>query len=141
MKKKIGMIAGGTGITPMLQVIKEILNNPEDKTEIHLIFANNSEEDILLKPTLDELSKKHSNFKVSYVVGLANTSKNFKPDHIGFVNKEFITKKLPKPANDVMIFVCGPPPMMKAISGDKTPDYKQGPVEGYLKELGYTGNS
>ncbi len=36
-----------------------------------------------------------------------------------------------------MIFVCGPPPMMKAISGDKTPDYKQGPVEGVLKELNY----
>ena len=38
------MIAGGTGITPMLQVIREILSNPEDKTEISLIFANQSEQ-------------------------------------------------------------------------------------------------
>ena len=28
--------------------------------------------------------------------------------------------------------------MMKAVSGDKTPDYKQGPVEGLLKDAGYT---
>ena len=39
-----GMVAGGTGLTPMLQVIKEILRNPEDKTSVHLIFANNGEE-------------------------------------------------------------------------------------------------
>ena len=37
-----------------------------------------------------------------------------------------------------MIFVCGPPPMMKAISGDKAPDYTQGPVGGALKDLGYS---
>ena len=29
---KIGMVAGGTGIAPMLQVIDEILENPEDKS-------------------------------------------------------------------------------------------------------------
>ncbi len=43
----------------MLQVIKEILKNPNDKTQIHLIFANNSEEDILLKDMLDNLEKNH----------------------------------------------------------------------------------
>jgi NAD(P)H-flavin reductase len=31
---KIGMIAGGTGITPMLQVIQRIFANPEDKTKV-----------------------------------------------------------------------------------------------------------
>jgi len=49
MKKRIGMIAGGTGITPMLQVIDEILGNPQDKTELSLVFANIAEEDILLR--------------------------------------------------------------------------------------------
>ena len=36
MKKKIGMIAGGTGITPMLQIIQAILDNPADTTEVSL---------------------------------------------------------------------------------------------------------
>ena len=38
--KKVGMIAGGTGITPMLQLIRQILKNKEDKTEVSLLFAN-----------------------------------------------------------------------------------------------------
>ena len=44
------------------------MKNPEDKTEIKLIFANQTEDDILLKSTLDELEAKHSNFKVKYVL-------------------------------------------------------------------------
>jgi len=39
-KKNIGMIAGGTGITPMLQIIRAIMKNPNDKTQMWLIFAN-----------------------------------------------------------------------------------------------------
>lgn len=39
--KKVNMIAGGTGITPMLQLIREILKNKDvDKTQLALLFAN-----------------------------------------------------------------------------------------------------
>ncbi|KAJ6360265.1 hypothetical protein OIU77_004299 [Salix suchowensis] len=44
-----GMIAGGSGITPMFQVARAILENPNDKTKVHLIYANVSYEDILLR--------------------------------------------------------------------------------------------
>lgn len=37
---KISMIAGGTGITPMYQVIKAILKNKDDKTQMQLLYAN-----------------------------------------------------------------------------------------------------
>merc|ERR1711871_378458 len=37
---KIGMMAGGTGLTPMLQVMNAILRDPNDKTQISLIYAN-----------------------------------------------------------------------------------------------------
>jgi len=53
MKKYIGMIAGGSGITPMLQVIEKILANGRDNTEVRLIFANKTPEDVLLKDRLD----------------------------------------------------------------------------------------
>jgi cytochrome-b5 reductase len=43
------MIAGGTGITPMLQLIREMLQNPDESIELRLIFANQSEDDILLR--------------------------------------------------------------------------------------------
>ena len=53
MKKYIGMIAGGSGITPMLQLIEKILSNGRDNTEVRLIFANQTPEDVLLKDRLD----------------------------------------------------------------------------------------
>jgi cytochrome-b5 reductase len=34
--------------------------------------------------------------------------------------------------------VCGPPPMMKAISGDKAEDKSQGVLTGILAKMGYT---
>lgn len=37
----------------------------------------------------------------------------------------------------MQVLVCGPPPMMRAISGDKLPDKSQGPLTGLLKDLGY----
>ena len=59
------MLAGGTGITPMLQVLEEIARNPKDKTETHLVFANVSGKDVLMKETIDKLVKEHPNIKVS----------------------------------------------------------------------------
>lgn len=47
--KKIGIVVGGTGITPMLQIIDVILRNSSDKTQIWMLFANNSPADVLLK--------------------------------------------------------------------------------------------
>lgn len=134
-KKEIGMLAGGTGITPMLQVIEAILSNPADKTKITLVFGNISEVDILLKETLDALAAKHSNFKVVYTLDKPKDDwKGLK----GHVNAEVIKKYLPAPADDILILVCGPDGFYKALSGNKAPDYSQGELTGLLKELGYT---
>jgi NAD(P)H-flavin reductase len=46
------MIAGGSGITPVYQVVQEILRNPRDHTRLCIIFANKTEEDILLRAEL-----------------------------------------------------------------------------------------
>lgn len=36
-----------------------------------------------------------------------------------------------------MVQVCGPPPFMKAISGDKAPDKSQGELTGLLFKMGF----
>uniref|UniRef100_A0ABI7YQB8 NADH-cytochrome b5 reductase n=1 Tax=Felis catus TaxID=9685 RepID=A0ABI7YQB8_FELCA len=70
--KSVGMIAGGTGITPMLQVIRAIMKDPDDHTVCHLLFANQTEKDILLRPELEELRNEHSaRFKLWYTVDKA----------------------------------------------------------------------
>ena len=57
-----GMIAGGTGITPMYQVAKALLTDPGEATSISLIYANVTEDDILLRKELNELSQTYSRY-------------------------------------------------------------------------------
>ncbi|KAI8929585.1 hypothetical protein BC831DRAFT_443298 [Entophlyctis helioformis] len=65
----IGMIAGGTGIAPMYQLMRRILENPADTTTISLVYANRSPRDILLKSRIDELVQLHpGRVHVSYFV-------------------------------------------------------------------------
>lgn len=135
MKKQIGMIAGGTGITPMLQVVRAILKNPDDNTQVSLIYANVSPDDILLKRELDRLASSYPNFKVFYTVDKPSTDWR---GGVGFVSKDMVLKGLPGPAEDSLILVCGPPGMMNHISGDKAKDRSQGELSGILKDLGYT---
>lgn len=67
--KKIGMICGGTGITPMLQIINEIIYKPNnDKTQISMIFGNVSIDDILLKPQLEEIRENNENVHIRFII-------------------------------------------------------------------------
>jgi len=107
--KKIGMIAGGSGITPMLQIIRDVAARPTDKTEVSLLFANVTEEDILLKSELDKFAAEHKNIKITYT--LDRPSESWTGER-GFVSAEMIQKHLPAAANDSLVLLCGPPPMM-----------------------------
>lgn len=106
--KKIGMVAGGTGITPMLQVIRAIMKNPHDKTEVWLIFANQTEEDILLRAELEALPK--DRFHLFFTLDRPNDSWQ---GGVGFINPEMCRNHLPPPDKTTMLFVCGPPPMIR----------------------------
>lgn len=111
-KKHIGMIAGGTGITPMLQVIDAVLTNPKDSTTLSLIYANKTEEDILVRDMLEELANQFGpkRFKLHYTLDQP-------PAHWagskGFVTQEMIKAHLPRPGSDTIVLMCGPPPMVK----------------------------
>ncbi|GAM25286.1 hypothetical protein SAMD00019534_084610 [Acytostelium subglobosum LB1] len=114
MFKSIGMLAGGTGITPMYQVIKAILRNPEDTTQISLIFGNITEEDILLGRELNELATAHPDQLKIYHV-LNNPSKGWTQGS-GFITQDMIRERLPAPAGaDTKILLCGPPVMIKVM--------------------------
>ncbi|KAJ3215049.1 hypothetical protein HDU67_000938 [Dinochytrium kinnereticum] len=133
--KHIALIAGGSGITPMLQVIQRVFSNPNDKTKLSLIFGNIAEEDIVLKSYFDDLAKKHpEQFKVYYT--LDKPPANWTQGK-GYITESMLTSHLPKPGQG-KVFVCGPNPMMGHVSGTKAPDYSQGEVGGLLKKLGYS---
>lgn len=52
------------GIRWMHQVVYKILQDKEDTTDVSMIFANTSENDIILKDVIDDLAKNHDNFHV-----------------------------------------------------------------------------
>ncbi|EXB44362.1 NADH-cytochrome b5 reductase 1 [Morus notabilis] len=113
--RAFGMLAGGSGITPMYQVARAILENPKDQTKVHLIYANVTYEDILLKEELDGLATNYPDqFKVYFVLNQPPEGWN---GGVGFVSKEIIQTHCPAPAPDVQVLRCGPPPMNKAMAG------------------------
>ncbi|CUM64685.1 uncharacterized protein PRCAT00002294001 [Priceomyces carsonii] len=135
--KAITLLGGGTGITPLYQLIHEIAKNPEDKTKVSLYYANLSEDDILIKKELDDLREKHKDqVDITYFVDKAKSSAW--NGEVGYIGKEFLESHLPGPSKDTKIFVCGPPPFYKALSGVKNSPSDQGEVTGILAELGYT---
>lgn len=113
MKSFLGMVAGGTGITPMFQVIRAVLENPEDKTKISLIFGNITEDDILLKPQLDTFQRAHPDrLEIFYILD--------KPPQgwtggKGYVTPMMLTERFGSPDSGKMVLSCGPPPMKKAL--------------------------
>lgn len=134
----IALISGGTGITPMYQLTRAIFNNPDDKTKVTLVFANVTEEDILLKKELEHLENTYpQRFRAFYV--LDQPPKSW-PGGKGFISKELLKTVLPEPKSEnIKIFVCGPPGMYKAISGVKKSPSDQGELDGSLLEkLGYS---
>lgn len=132
----IALISGGTGITPMYQLCRAIFKNPEEKTKVTMIFANVSEEDILLKKELEDLENQYpQRFRAFYV--LDKPPEKWQGGK-GFVTKDLLKQIIPGPQEEnIKVFVCGPPGMYKAISGAKKSPADQGELDGYLKDLGY----
>ena len=56
--KRIGMLAGGTGVTPMIQVINKIIEVEGDDTEVCLCCFNTTTEETLLEDELKEAMSK-----------------------------------------------------------------------------------
>lgn len=110
--KKIGMIAGGTGITPMYQLIRAICEDDRDTTEISLIYANRSEEDILLRHELETFARAYpKNFKLWYMLDHPSEGWTYGK---GYVTAEVMAARLPGASPDTKVMLCGPPGMVNA---------------------------
>lgn len=104
----INMIAGGTGIAPMLQVARDILKSSDDQTNINLIFANRTENDILQKEELEEFANDRR-FKVTYILSRPSESWT---GHTGYITTELVKSIFPSPSSESVVLLCGPPKMV-----------------------------
>jgi cytochrome-b5 reductase len=131
--RQLGLIAGGSGITPMYQILNEILKEqisivPGERVDIKLwlLFANQTEQDILLRDELEQLAASNSDrFKLWYTVDRESDDWKYSK---GFISESMLKEHMPPPSDDVLICICGPPPMIKFAC---IPN---------LEKLGYTEN-
>ncbi|XP_035945117.2 NADH-cytochrome b5 reductase 2 isoform X2 [Halichoerus grypus] len=120
----LGMIAGGTGITPMLQLIRHITKNPSDRTRMSLIFANQTEEDILVRKELEEVARTHpEQFDLWYTLDRPPVGWKYSS---GYITANMIKEHLPPPGQSTLILVCGPLPLIQTTAHPN------------LEKLGYT---
>jgi len=139
--KEVGMICGGTGITPMLQILRHALAKEScDQTKFRLLYCNRSEEHIPLKPYLDELQSKFPNrFEVAYNVDLSmspDTWKGFQGD----IDSRMLHKSMPKASSENILLVCGPDGFVEKLAGVKVKTSSSQSVQ-YRQPLHNTSNS
>jgi len=108
--QRVNMVAGGTGITPMLQLIREALRDPRDGLEMRLLFANQTPADILCRAEIDGLAGEHPDrLKVWYTVDRPEEDWAFST---GFITEEMLSSHLLPPSPSTLTLLCGPPPMV-----------------------------
>jgi len=129
----VTMLVGGTGITPMIQALHPILGNDEDKTEVTIFYGSRTQDDILGKGLLDEWEKSYSQLKVHHVLSHEADDSDWKGLR-GFITADMLKKYGATPRDGHKVWVCGPPPMYKALCGPRGEDE----LTGALADMGFS---
>lgn len=135
----IVMLAGGTGITPMIQAIHAILGGSDDnetKCKVTLVYGSRDKDDILGQELLDLWSKDYPDqISVTHVLSESKEDDDT-TNRKGFITKSLLEELIPCSKEDVSyVMVCGPPPMYEALCGPRT---ETDVVKGALAEMGFT---
>jgi len=104
--KTISFIAGGSGITPIYQILMNLRSN--DKTKFSVLYANKTEADILMRKRLEKLQSTIPTLKISHT--LETPPENWK-GYIGYVSDNMIKENIAPPSEDHVVFICGPKEM------------------------------
>ncbi|KAF8309381.1 uncharacterized protein EI90DRAFT_3025210 [Cantharellus anzutake] len=113
--RHLGLICGGSGITPILQVLRSVLHDDEDsETHLYLLDVNRTESDILCWGELDTWYELHGDkardisrrrLKIHYTLSRPSPQWTF---GTGRVNDGMLETHMPPPSDDAMVLVCGP---------------------------------
>lgn len=108
-------IAAGSGITPVLSMVKTVLQD-EPSSSFTLIYGNKSSAETMFKSELDALSHKYGKrFNLEYVFSRQNEEGSL----FGRIDKghlNYFIKNIYKNWSFKTAFLCGPEEMIKTIS-------------------------
>lgn len=105
-------IAGGIGITPFLSMLRYIADK-QLKKKVTLFWANRSQRNVCFQTELAEMQRKLHNFTLVMVM---SEQKDWEGEQ-GFVTGDLLQRHLPT-LKGIHFFICGPPPMLKALKAD-----------------------
>lgn len=111
------MICGGSGITPVFQVLRAVMDVERDETRCVLLDGNKREEDILLGEEIGGLvGGRDGKAKVVHV--LSKPSETWKGER-GRIGRELIEREVGvyKEGGEVMVLVCGPEALERSVRG------------------------
>lgn len=110
------LYAGGSGITPMMSILKSVLEG-EPSSQVTLFYGNRDEESIIFKEELDELEG-HFADRFKIVHSLENYSDDWEGER-GMMTREkvglFLEKYAEEDLNRGQHFICGPGQMMEEV--------------------------
>jgi nitrate reductase (NAD(P)H) len=112
------MICAGSGITPIFQVLRAVLKDPEDETKCLVLDGNRLEEDILCKEDMDALVKgKEDRCRLLY--SLTQPREGWQGLK-GRMSKDLLEKEVGtctmKNGED-LVLICGPEALEKSVHG------------------------
>lgn len=113
-KKKYVLFAGGSGITPMMSIVKSILY-VEKQSTVTLIYANKDEASTIFKTEIDGLANNNPNLKVVYVFDQPQTKISDLQSGIITADKAKALIENFGGVNADEYFICGPGPMMENV--------------------------
>lgn len=109
---KVLLIAAGTGIAPLYQLLKLIVDNQDDETRVTLFYGCRNYEEILLRPQLHEMQD-FWNIKIRYFLSddieqRANAVRKHNEDIVYHkINADSVEKEV-NVTNSPRVYLCGP---------------------------------
>lgn len=131
------MLACGTGLAPMMQVIRAIVENDDENTFVHLLYSTRNQHTVLMKHQLDMYAS-YWNFTVHYALSQAQ-EEEVKRDtgvirygdkvHFGRIDCKLVREEMPKAtlSFNSLVLICG----TKSFDKD---------MINHLRLCGYTAN-
>jgi ring-1,2-phenylacetyl-CoA epoxidase subunit PaaE len=112
--KKYVLFAGGSGITPMMSIMKSVLY-VEKQSTLTLIYANRNEESTIFKKEIESIASSNPNLKVIYIFESPQNKVSDLQTGIITVEKANQLVKEFDLAKADEFFICGPGPMMENV--------------------------
>ena len=161
---RIGMLAGGTGVAPFMNLVATLLADAEDETLLDLVVSHSEAEDAMLRGELEGLAARsggrlrvHHTFSRASGDAAAPAAARggggggdggpFFSEGVGRIDAALAAAMLPSAdADDVLVLVCGTDGFVDSMAGaitrvrDPVTNVKskvQGPTTGVLGGLGF----